>query len=219
MSVGFKGDTAPGGSPVGRRPRLRRLSVGHLAVAVTAILAFIANLAFLRSLDHSQPVVVAARAVAAGQVLQAADLGTAPVNAEAAVFDSLFTAPESLVGLVAGRPLEPGALITRADVLGQANPAGLASMALPIDPAHAAGGLVRIGDRVDVVDVTRDGGATYVLRDAPVLAVSEGGSGSLAPTGGEHLVVGVTAEQAIAVAEAIADGAVDVIVTTGVGGG
>jgi Flp pilus assembly protein CpaB len=92
-------------------------------------------------------------------------------------------------------------------------------MAIPIDPSHAAGGLIRPGDRVDLVDVTREGGASYVVRDAPVLSISEARTGALAGSGGEHLVIGVTADQVLAVAEAIADGSVDVVVTTGVDGG
>lgn len=198
---------------------MRRLSVGHLAVAVAAILAFVANLAFLRSQDDTTLVMVAARDVAAGDTLTAADLGTARVKAEGALLSSLVTSPDSLEGKVAARPIMSGSLIAGTDVLDRVSPDGLASMAVPIDPAHAAGGLIRVGDRVDLVDVTRESGAAYVIRDAPVLSISEARSGALAAGGGEHLVIGVTSDQVLAVAEAIADGSVDVVVTTGVDGG
>lgn len=215
MSVGLsRGDAAGVGTPA-TRSRLRRLSVGHLAVGVAAILAFVANLALLRSQDETTVVMVAARDVAAGETLSATDFGTARVKAEGDILASLVTSAEALEGKVASRPIVAGTLIAASDVLDRATPDGLASMAIPIDPSHAAGGSIRAGDRVDVVDVTREGGAAYVVRDAPVLSVSEARTGALAGSGGEHLVIGVTAEQVLAVAEAIADGSVDVVVTTG----
>lgn len=219
MSVGLSRGDAAGVRKSASGSRLRRLSVGHLAVGVAAILAFVANLAFLRSQDDSTLVMVAARDVAAGETLTAADLGTARVKAEGAILSSLVTSPDSLEGKVASRPIMAGTLIAGTDFLDRASPGGLASMAVPIDPAHAAGGLIRVGDRVDLVDVTREGGAAYVIRDAPVLSVSEARTGALAAGGGEQLVIGVTSDQVLAVAEAIADGSVDVVVTTGVDGG
>jgi Flp pilus assembly protein CpaB len=219
VSVGLsRGDAAGVGTPSGRS-RLRRLSVGHLAVGVAAILAFVANLAFLRSQDDTTLVMVAARDVAAGETLTAADLGTARVKAEGDILSSLVTSADALEGKVAARGIVAGTLISAGDVLEGATPDGLASMAIPIDPSHAAGGLIRPGDRVDLVDVTREGGASYVVRDAPVLSISEARTGALAGSGGEHLVIGVTADQVLDVAEAIADGSVDVVVTTGVDGG
>jgi Flp pilus assembly protein CpaB len=219
MSVRLsRGDAAGLGNPLGRS-RLRPLSVGHLAVGVAAILAFVANLAFLRSQDDTTLVMVAARDVAAGETLTAADIGTARVKAEGDILSALVTSTDALEGKVAARGIVAGTLISASDVLDRATPGGLASMAIPIDPSHAAGGQIRAGDRVDLVDVTREGGASYVIRDAPVLSISEERTGALAGSGGEHLVIGVTADQVLAVAEAIADGSVDVVVTTGVNGG
>jgi hypothetical protein len=88
-------------------------------------------------------------------------------------------------------------------------------MAVPVSPAHAAGGAIRVGDRVDLVDVGSDGVAAYVVRGAPVISVSTGETGALTSSIREHIVIGVGAQEALAVAAAIEDGAIDVIVTTG----
>lgn len=219
MSVGLRaGGSAPGRSP--GKARLRRLSIGHFAVGVAAVLAFVANLAFLRSQDDSTPVVVAAREIAAGEAVAVGDLTLTRVRAEAGILSTLLTSVEGVEGRVAARPITAGELVGTSDLLDQAAPGGLASMAVPIDPAHAAGGLIRVGDRVDVVDVGKDGAAVYVVRDAPVLSVADEGTAALAGTGGgRHLVVGLDDEQVLAVARAIADGQVDVVVTTGTGDG
>jgi hypothetical protein len=69
------------------------------------------------------------------------------------------------------------------------------------------------------VDVDDQGVAAYVVGDAPVLAISEQATGALAGSGGRHIVVGLDKDQVLAVAEAIADGEVDVVVATGAGDG
>lgn len=202
-----------------RRRVMRRWSIGHLAVAVAAILAFVANLAFLRSQDDATPVVVAARAIEAGEVIEREDLSTTMLRADAGLLATLLTSAEGMEGRVASRPLGEGELVGAGDLLDGAGPDGLASMSIPIDPSHAAGGVIRVGDRVDVVDVDGEGAAGYVVRNVPVLAVSSSGSGALAATGRDHLVLGLDEEQVLAVAEAIADGEVEVVVTTGATGG
>ncbi len=220
MSVGLS--TGSEGKPAeGRRPRspLRRLSLGHIAVVVAAILAFIANVAFLRSRDDSTAVVVAARPIAAGETVGVDDLTTTPLQADASVLATLLTSLEGVDGRVARRSLEPGEMVGAGDLLSEVAPGGMASMAVPMDPAHAAGGTIRVGDRVDIVDVDSDGVAGYVVRDAPVLAVSEDRVGALAGSGNRHVVVGLSDDEVLAVAEAIADGKVDIVVTTGASDG
>lgn len=194
---------------------MRRLSVGHLAVGVAGILALVANLAFLRSVDESVDVVVAAGRITAGEPIAAGDLTTARVKADPSVMAGLIPSAEGLEGRIARRDLAEGELIGQGDLLTEAAPGGLRSMSIPIEPSHAAGGGIRPGDLVDVVDVNREGVAAYVVRRAPVLAVSRGPTGALAVAGGEHIVVGLEEDEVLAVASAIADGAVDVIVTTG----
>jgi Flp pilus assembly protein CpaB len=215
MSVGIRKGGAGGGEEPSRRRALHRWSIGHLAVAVAAILAFVANLAFLRSRDDATAVVAAARPIQAGQVVERGDLTTTMLRADAGILATLLSSPDGLEGRVARRALGEGELVGAGDLLSGPAPGGLASMAVPIDPAHAAGGVIRVGDRVDVVDVDDEGVAGFVVRDVPVLAVSDSPTGALAGVGREHLVLGLEAEEVLALAAAIADGEVDVIVTTG----
>ena len=77
------------------RTRRRRPSLGHLAVAVAAILAFVANMAFLRSRDDMTRVVVAARPIQAGETIETAE--HAPTGARAAG-GPLAPVPPSLDG-------------------------------------------------------------------------------------------------------------------------
>ncbi len=213
MTVGWReGQPEPASS---RARRLPRLSLGHVAVALAALLAFVANVALLRSHDDTTSVVVAARVIEPGELVQVADLGMARVRGDASVMAGLLTSLDGLEGRVARRRLEAGELIGSRDLLTEPAPRGLRSMAVPVSPAHAAGGAIRVGDRVDLVDVGSDGVAAYVVRGAPVISVSTGETGALTSSIREHIVIGVGAQEALAVAAAIEDGAIDVIVTTG----
>ncbi|SRR5688572_15039558 len=201
------------------RSRWRRPSLGHLAVALAAILAFVANMAFLRSRDDMTPVVVAARPIQAGETVEAEDLTTTEVRADAGIIATLLTSVEGLEGRVARRSLAAGELVGAADLLTAASLGGLASMSVPTDEAHAAGGMIRVGDRVDLIDVDGVGRADFVVRNVPVIAVSSEGSGAFVGSDQGYVVLGLEPSATLAVAEAIADGRVDIVVTTGVGNG
>lgn len=201
------------------RSRRRRLSLGHLAVALAAILAFVANMAFLRSRDDTTPVVVAARPIQAGETVEAGDLTTTEVRADVGIIATLLTSVEGVEGRVARRPIAAGELVGAADLLSGATPDGLVSMSVPTEKTHAAGGMIRVGDRVDVIDVDGDGNASYVVRDVPVIAVSTEANGALVGGNEGYVVLGLEQSDTLAVAEAIADGRVDIVVTTGAGNG
>lgn len=217
MTVGLTNEEMSGQGVPSRRRR-PRFSIGHLAVALAAILAFIANLAFLRSIDDTVSVVAAARSLAAGETVTAADLTTVGVRADTSVLTTLLTSLDGLEGRTVRHALAAGALVGSGDLLTGAAPDGLRSMAIPITPTHAAGGSIRPGDRVDLVDVV-DGVASYVVRDAPVLEVASGAAGALSVVTAEFLVIGLAEAEVLEVAEAIADGKVDVVVTTGASDG
>jgi Flp pilus assembly protein CpaB len=186
-----------------------------VAVAVAAILAFVANVAFLRASDSALTVVASARDLPAGHVLSDDDLTTTEVRADASVLSVLLTTVEGLQGRVVRTPLPQGTLVGRADLLVSATPDGLVSMSVPISPAHAAGGTIRVGDIVSVVDVGPDDEAACVVRGVTVVAVSEPGGGALDVAGSQHVVLGLDESDVLAMAAAIADGSVDVVVTTG----
>jgi hypothetical protein len=70
-----------------------------------------------------------------------------------------------------------------------------------------------VGDRVDVITVV-DGVASFVATDLAVIAHAEAEAGSLA-TGAYHVTVAVDEEEALALAEAIAAGSLEVLRSTG----
>ena len=93
-------------------------------------------------------------------------------------------------------------------------PSGLRSMSLPIAVAHAAGGTIVAGDRVDVISVL-DGSATYVATDVEVIGSSDVDGGSFGSIGDYHIVVAVDARQALDLAEAIESSSLEIIRSTG----
>jgi Flp pilus assembly protein CpaB len=219
VTVGLRAGSGSGATEGrARRSPLRRFSLGHIAVVVAAILAFVANVAFLRSRDDATAVLVAARPIVAGETVGPDDLTTTRLRAEPSVMSTLLMSIDGVDGRVARRSLAPGEMVGAGDLLTAAAPGGMASMAVPMDPAHAAGGTIRVGDRVDIVDVDPDGVAGYIVRDAPVLSVSEERVGALAGSSNRHVVIGLFDDEVLAVAEAIADGKVDIVVTTGSAG-
>lgn len=195
--------------------RVRRFSLGHVAVVAAAALAFVANVAFLRTTDDAVSVVAVARDLPAGHVVTAADLTTADVRVDASVLSTLLTSDDGLVGRVLRTDLAAGSLVGSGDLLAEAAPDGRRAMGLPISPAHAAGGALRTGDVVDVVDVGDDGAARYVVRGAHVVGVADDVGGALSVPGGDHVVLAVEEADVLPIAEAIADGEVDLVVTTG----
>jgi hypothetical protein len=86
-------------------------------------------------------------------------------------------------------------------------------MSIPIDVSRAAGGTIAVGDRVDVIAVD-DGVAAFVVVDIEVVSIAADSAGALRSSD-HHLVVAIDANQALALAEAMAAGDINVIRSTG----
>lgn len=185
---------------------------------VAALTAGVANYAVLRGADESARVAVAARVLEPGVPVDA----TAFTVTEATVGDDVLAAlvradqlPE-LVGSIPSVQVPAGALLRVTDLRPASEPGEERAMSLPVDTAHAVGGDLRAGDRVDVIAV-RDGHPAYVLVDAPVLAVADGarrgqtfGAGS-----GFSITVAVDERTALDLAAALDGDAVEVVRATG----
>ncbi|HEY7705267.1 MAG TPA: RcpC/CpaB family pilus assembly protein [Acidimicrobiia bacterium] len=178
--------------------------------------ALLANLAFLRQADSSVQVAVASRPLTAGTAVSAADFSAVALNADATILDGLIRWDQrtSTTGMVTARSISAGDLVSHSDLLTAAAPNGLKAMSIPIEPAHAAGGQIIPGDRVDVIGV-QDGIASFLVTDAEVLQISAGSSGGLGGVGSSYLVVAVDNASSLRLAEAIAAGTVEVIRSTG----
>jgi Flp pilus assembly protein CpaB len=200
-----------------RRTLHSRLSRGHLAMLLAALLAVLGNYAVLRAADDTTRVAIAAEEIRAGQPVTAAQLAFSDVKADGDVLATLL-APERLAaveGMVARVTLAPGELVRASDLQPPSAPAGQRAMSIPVEPEHAVAGDLRAGDRVDVIEV--DGRtATYLVTGAEVLAVP--------PTGGQGLAGGLRAfsvtiavddATALDLAVAIRSGQLEVVRSTG----
>ena len=199
-----------------RRPWYTRVSGTHLVVVAAGLLALVANLAVLRSADDRVGVVVAGTELGPGTVLTSADLATVLVDVPDDVMAGLVRGSEldELEGSVVVRRVAASEMLRRSDLVAPAAPDGGLAMSIPVDPSHAAGGILRQGDRVDVIRVI-DGVAEFVVTDVPVLSVAPTERGAIGSPGGYFVVVAVDRPQSLLLAEAISSGALEIVASTG----
>lgn len=199
--------------PAGRSTR-RRPSVSHLLVVFAVVLAFVLNILALQGRTASVMVAIAARPIPAGSVLAPDMVRMVPVDANFGGLESLLgeTDVGARYGWVVQRDIAGDGVIDRGALAEPASSDGFRAMSIPVPVHRAAGGTVVPGDLVDLIAVDDDV-ARFVVSGVRVLLVSGGGSGFAAVD--HHVVVAVDASQALAIAEALAKGAVDVIRSTG----
>jgi Flp pilus assembly protein CpaB len=200
--------------PAGRDDR-RRLSASHVLVALAVVLAFVLNILALQDRSASVLVAIADRSIVPGEAFRSDMVRLTPVSSDFEGLSSLVTEDslESFSGWVAQRAMVEGDLIGKSSLAQPAASRGRRSMSVPIEISRAAGGTVVAGDRVDVIAV-RDGVASFIVSDVEVLAVPVVDGTAL--TARDHfLVLAVDADEALALAEAMAAGAVDVVRSTG----
>jgi Flp pilus assembly protein CpaB len=175
--------------------------------AVAATLTGIAVLAGLHVVRPTEGrlvgVLAAARPVAAGASLVAADLTTVRVPPRAVPVGAL-DAVDAAVGMTVAGPLGRGELLTTTRLLGPGLLDAVApgSVATPVhiaDPAAAS--LVRHGDRVDLLAVPSDGGRTVVVA-ADVLVLTTMGDTQVGLDDGALVVVAASPTVAAALASA-----------------
>lgn len=141
---------APQAGPVLRRRRVRpaRVLLGVLLVLLLAL----AGVVVAVRVDTRVPVLAAAKAIGAGQVVTAADVTVVKVAT-----DGLTTIPAAAVSTVVGRvaavPLVAGTLLSPAQFGGPAWPgSGEAVIAVPVKPGRLPSGL-GVGAKVTVLVV------------------------------------------------------------------
>lgn len=206
--------------PRWKRSLLSRLSPAHGLMIGSAALAFLLVLGVTSRPEAQLAVTVARADIPAGAPLSPAVLRSVEVPADGTLeqatvsFDRLARG-----GQVAARPIVAGELIHPRDVAQTGSDPGrrLRAMSIPVKRERAVGGTLRVGDRVDVVDVV-DGTARWVVVGAQVLDVPQSASsrGIVRAVGGEyHVVVEVDAKEALALAEALSHDTVQVVRSTG----
>jgi len=203
---------------VHRRALTSRVSTGHVVMVVAGLLGALLTLSALRAADDTRPVLVAARDIVPGTVIDSRSLRASSIHADAGVLATLFDASaiDDLRGQIAVARIPAGSLVTHDDV--QSTTAGKAprAMSFPIAITRAVGGALVAGDRVDVLSVQHNTGRTnYVATDASVLAFSTHGGGALQGSDDASITLAVEPEVAARIASALETGSVTLVRATG----
>ncbi len=203
-----------GTSKPARRTLKRRPAASHFLVGLAIVMAFGLNVLALQGRGDSSLVAVADTAISAGAKFSPELVRMVPVPADFAGIGSLVHELDlaGFSGWIVQREIPAGGVIDRSNLAQPAGPGGLRAMSVPVPIARAAGGMMVVGDRVDVVAV-RDGVARYVVTGVEVLSVAQLGTGFASID--FHLVLAVDAAQTLALAEAIATGPIDIVRSTG----
>ncbi len=208
--------TAFDSTPSVRRNLMSRIKLGHVVMALAALLALVFNLAVLRGNQATVEVAVAAGDIRAGSTLTVSHLAVAEVPADD-LLTSRFVLADSMqssVGQLTTRSITAGEPVLESDLLVVENRDGLRAMSVPIDQTQAVGGHLTTGDAVDIVLVV-DGLATYVATGVQVINVPDAGTNALGARTGYAPTVAVTATEALRIAAALDTGTVHIVRSTG----
>lgn len=192
--------------------------MAHGLMVLSGLLAFLLIASVLG--DRSERLVVATAHddIAAGTTVTADMVEPTRLPAGTPLADRLATLDEVRQGRwTAGQPIAAGDPIRRSDLLASGAGSVLRSMSIPVARENAVGGALRIGDRVDVIDVV-DGQSAFVVTGAQVTklpATSVSGGLTRGVERDFFVVVQVSATEALALAQALVDGKVDVVRSTG----
>ncbi len=202
-------------APTVRSARYRP-SLSHIAIASAVVLAFVLNFLALQSRDATTLVAIADSSIAAGSPLTPDIVRLVPLSADFEGLDHLVGESdlEDLDGWIVGRSVREGELIDRSLVVRPGAGEGLRTMSIPVPVEHAAGATLVIGDRVDVISMVGEEPA-FVATDLEVVSIADTMQTGLSGAGPYHVVVGVSPEQALALARAIADGSLEMLRSTG----
>jgi Flp pilus assembly protein CpaB len=209
----------PGPAPAPRRPASRsRLSFGHVVTLLAGLLATVLVFSVLRERDATFRAAAVGAEIRAGTTVEATALRMVDVRVPRDVRGRLIdpTALGRFRGWIATRTLQPGELLSRGDLRPPAAPSALRAMSIPVEAAHAVGGALAAGDRLDVIVVDEGGQARYVVTGAEVLAVNRPDSGVIgAAASASSLTVAVGARQALRLAAAIRSQRFEIVRSTG----
>ena len=201
-----------------RRPFWTRASGAQILVVVVGIVAFVANLAVLRSADSPVRVAVAATDLATGTRLDPSDhVEWIEVGADERAVASLVTGADvaALSGMVFVSALGEGDLISERDLAPASQVEPSRAFSIPVRIEHAVGGALVPGDRIDVIEI-RDGAARYVATDVEVIAVPDGDRrGAFSSAGAFYVTVAVDDVQALEIAGSLAAGELRIVRSTG----
>jgi Flp pilus assembly protein CpaB len=187
-----------------------RAVLGGVLMAVAAVGVFLAYEQAGR--EPTAAIVVAARPIRLGEVLEASDLRT--VHGELPGGAPAFARAELLVGHVALGPIDEGEIIQPGSVTDDPSADPVHEVAITLPGRQIAVGRLKPGERVDVF-VTYDERTTSVVRGAQVVQIEAEDSASLTSDREITLVVAVPSDQTVAaLVHALRTGDVTVVRST-----
>lgn len=198
-------------------PRRRRRPKGGLVLAaVFGLLALLANLVLVGG-TKGQPVLAARHTIVAGTEVGPDDFAAVDLDAPAATLAQLVAGSQvsAVKGQIATHNLVAGDLVARSALAPTAAAGAQRAMSIPVDQGRAVGGTLSVGDIVDVID-SSTGVPTYVATGSQVLAAGGAKSSVVAAAASHYTVtIAVDERQALAVAQAITAGKLDIVRSTG----
>jgi Flp pilus assembly protein CpaB len=203
--------------PTPKRRLLSRVSVGHLIMVISGLLAFLLVLVVLRDRSEVVTVAVAAVDIEAGTVLSDQDvtmveLGNADDALVAALVDESEVDTAVAERWVSAQTIEAGTALRESDFSPQLANTDQRAMSIEIDPGNAVNGAVGVGDRIDVITV-RKGVARYVVTNAEVVAVS--GVDSSISSSGFTVTIALDGPTSLRLASALNLGDIEIVRSTG----
>lgn len=213
MALPVAPESAPAPTPLPRRRR--RPKGGLVLAAVFGLLAVLANLVLIGG-AKGQPVLTARHTIVAGTEVGPDDFAVVDLDAPAATLAQLVAGSQvaAVKGQIATHNLVAGDLVARSSLAAAAAAGAQRAMSIPVDQGRAVGGTLRVGDMVDVVD-SSTGVPTYVATGSQVLAAGGAKTSALGAASHYTVTIAVDERQALAVAQAITAGKLDIIRSTG----
>jgi Flp pilus assembly protein CpaB len=203
--------------PTPKRRLLSRISLGHVVMLLSGLLAFLLVLVVLRDRSEVISVAVAAVDIEAGTTLSDQDvtmveLGNADDALIAALLDEDEVGAATSDQWIATQTIVAGTALRQSDFSPQLANTDLRAMSIEIDPGNAVNGAIGVGDRIDVITV-RKGVARYVVTNAEVVAVS--GVDSSISSSGFTVTIAVDGATSLRLASALNLGDLEIVRSTG----
>lgn len=202
-----------------RRKFRERISLGHLFMIASALLAFVLVVSLLQDRTLTTSILVADDNILPGTVITPSLVREIEIPADSELVGMVATLDSvSSGGLSAAQRIGSGDPVTLTAVAPTVDSRSLRAMSLPIDRVDAVGGDLVPGDRIDVISVEGNG-ASFVATDLEVLTTQAAdtrtgalGSASLTTY---YVTVLIDGQTSLAVALAMESGEVSIVRSTG----
>lgn len=217
--VGHDGEPAEFAPARKRSPWRRvvgRLTPGLVVGSLAALVAFVVVAGVLRDRREMTTVVVNTQTIPAGGVVDARVVRVIELPVSAGLDEVLLSEADLASGqLIADRLLPAGEPIPLSAVSSGRERPPARVVSLPLESWGAVGGVVEVGDQVDIID-TRSDEASTVVRSAIVVARAAESDGGLVGGRDVWLAVEVSESEALRVAEVVQADRFVVVQSTGV---